>query len=216
MDRDRRQGRDRRSEEERRQQQRRVQERLGGAERRQGQDRRDDLDRRASPNQASSDLARRQEAARIERAEQSWRALENNHPQWCHAFREHVWASDQQLADRAAGIRNARGQHETFTPSHATRWQSSRAMATAAYRLEQSRDYVRAKAEAERQGVDRFPVRGPLEKVIGPGWRADVYGRSRASQGRQESQWVANSEAIAWWAKQDDGDWHLNTCYPHP
>jgi hypothetical protein len=167
------------------------------------------MDRRVSLDQA-------REAARIRQAERSLHATELDHTEWCHVFREHVEATDQQLARRAATGVNARGQQERFRAEDATRWQSADAMATVVYRLENSPHYEQAKADAERYNLVRFSVRRPLHEVLGPGWRADVYGRSRASSGRQASQWNAASDAVAVWKKQSDGKWHLLTCYPQP
>lgn len=193
MDRGRRQDRDRRS----------------GQERRQEQERRNAPDRRAS-------LDRAQETAQIKQVELSLRAVERNHPDWCHAFREHVEATDQQLARRAATGVNARGQQEKFRALDATRWQSADAMATAVYRLERSPHFEQARANAERHNLAGFALRRPLQEVIGPGWRADVYGRSRASGGRQASQWNAASNMVAVYRRRSDGQWHLLTCYPEP
>lgn len=175
----------------------------------QDRDRRGGMDRRASVDQA-------REAARVKQTEGALRAVERDHPEWCHVFAEHVRATDQQLARRAATGVNARGQQERFRADNATKWQSADAMATVVYRMESAPYYQQAKAAAERHHLDRFAVRRPLQEVLGAGWRADVYGCTRASGGRQASQWNAASDATAVWQRRSDGKWHLLTCYPEP
>lgn len=141
-------------------------------------------------------------------------ALEQEHPDWAHTFREHVSVTDAQLVTRAATGVNARGLRELRPPEHATRWQSQDAMVLAADRLRRSAEFRDRQAYAERTGQVRIRTDHPLAAVLGPGWRSDVYGRSRESAGAAPSRWRPDSQAVAIWQKQEDGRWHLYTCYP--
>lgn len=151
---------------------------------------------------------------RIQQLAARLQAMERDHPAWGHTFREHVNVTDEQLTRRAVTGINARGDQDWLAPRHATRWQSKEAMAVAAYRLRTSDEYRLRHAAAERDGMTRFRTQRPLADVLGAGWRADVYGRSRESSGRWPSRWHRDSQAVAIWQKQDDGRWHLYTCYP--
>lgn len=141
--------------------------------------------------------------------------MEREHPQWSHAFARHVTITEQQLARRAATGELPGGEHGKV-PANATRWQSGGAMVVAAHGLSSSGEFQQQKALAENSGTPRFAVTRPLPEVLGPGWRADVYGRTAASGGRQVSQWNAKSAAVGIWQRQDDGAWHPLSCYPEP
>jgi hypothetical protein len=189
-------------------------------ERRQGQDRRSnenrasEHDRRAVADRRVA-LDRARDEAQIRRIESRWRALENDHPQWSHAFQRHVDVSDQQLARRAATGELPDGS-QARVPAHATRWQSADAMVVAAHGLANSDEFRRARADAEASGAPRFTVTRPLREVLGPAWRADVYGRTAASHGAQASRWRDSSVAVCHWQRRSDGRWHPVSCYPEP
>lgn len=158
-------------------------------------------------------LDRERDRARILRQAARWREMEDKHPSWGHSFREHVEASDRMLERRAATGVNVRGEHRQV-PAHASRWQSPAAMTVAAQRLWFSGERQRAQEQAMAGNRSRFSVRMPLERVLGPGWRDDVYARSAASGGTRQSGWTSDARAVAVWRKQEDGRWHLYTCYP--
>jgi hypothetical protein len=170
---------------------------------------------RARSAGADNRLDRVRDAAQIGARADRLRTVEREHPDWGHTFREHVQVTGQQLAQRARSGINARGRPGP-TPVHATRWQSAEAMVIAADGLRNSAEFRRSKAEAIARGVPQFNVRRPLSDVFGPEWRSDVYGRSRESGGAQPSRWQPDSNAFAIWRRQNDGRWHLYTCYPEP
>ena len=196
MDRERSQGRDRRSGQERR-------EDAGRAS-----DRRDVAERRIA-------LDRVQDQARIKQLANQWRTMERDHPQWSHAFQRHVDINNEQLARRAASGELPGGGHGE-APANATRWQSADAMVVATHGLANSPEYRAKLASAEANGTVRFTVTRPLPEVLGPAWRADVYGRTAASRGNQASQWDAGGVAVGTWQRRSDGRWHPLTCYPQP
>lgn len=158
-------------------------------------------------------LDRARDQATIRRQVDRWRILEAEHPDWCHSFAEHVEAGDRVLAARAATGVNARGERRV-RPEHATRWQSGEAMTVAAHGLWFSDERRRVQQQAIARDEPQFSVRLPLSHLMGPGWRADVYGRSRESHGASPSRWSAQSRAVGVWRRQADGRWHLHTCYP--
>jgi hypothetical protein len=160
-------------------------------------------------------LDRVRDAAQIRARVDRLRTMEQDHPDWGHTYREHVQATDEQLALRAKSGINARGRPGRV-PEHATRWQSAESMAIAADGLRNSAEFRRSQDAAVAGGDPQFTVRRPLADVLGPGWRSDVYGRSRASGGTQPSRWRPDGNACAVWRRQDDGRWHLYTCYPEP
>lgn len=201
MDHARRQDRDRRSGQERREQEH------AGAERRQAQDRTSGQDRLA--------LDQVRDQARIRQLEGRWRAMEQEHPRWSHAFGRHVDITESQLAKRAATGELPDGDVQAV-PRNATKWRSADAMVVAADGLARSDEYKRRRAFAEANGEDRFEVTRPLPQVLGPGWRAHVQGRTAASGGAQASQWNDDSFAVGRWRRQSDGQWHPVTCYPQP
>lgn len=180
----------------------------------------DDPARQADRAQDPAHLDRGRDAAEIRQRAQLSRLRELTHPQWGHAFREHVDASDEELRRRAATGINARGYLDDFIPEHATRWQSDAACVISADGLwhtreaQEARKEIDAKVQAREPTRQGFAVRAPLSQVLGPNWRDDVYGRSRVSRGRQPSQWRTDSQAVAVFRKQADGRWHLYTCYP--
>jgi hypothetical protein len=196
MDRERRRGQDRRSDQD--QQQARPA----------GQDRRQGADRRAALDRVRDD-------AKIRQLEGQWRTLEQNHPKWCHAFKRHVDITDKQLERRADNGELPDGSHGRI-PANATRWQSAGAMVTAADGLARSAEFLDKRAAVEASGEPRFTVTRPLPAVLGPSWRADVYGRTAASHGQQATQWNAGSVAVGHWQRQSDGEWHPVSCYPQP
>jgi hypothetical protein len=153
--------------------------------------------------------------ARIGQLANQWRTMERDHPEWSHAFQRHVDITDKQLARRAASGELPDGRPGPV-PANATRWQSADAMAAATYGLANSDEYRRKRAAAEASGTPRFTVTRPLPEVLGPAWRADVYGRTAASGGTQASQWNAGSVAVCTWQRRSDGRWHPVTCYPEP
>jgi len=166
-------------------------------------------------------LDRVRDAAEIRRRAELSREKERKHSRWGHAFREHVDATDEQLARRAAAGVNARGQQEDSIPDDATRWQSDAASVITTDRLwrtpeaQQVRNEIDYRIQAGLPTRHSFTVRAPLSKVLGPNWRDDVYGRSKSSHGLQATQWRTDSQAVAVFRKQaDDGRWHLHTCYP--
>lgn len=175
---------------------------------------------RAGRERGSWPLDRIRDAAEIRQRAVLSRQKERLHPGWGHAFREHVDVTEQELERRAATGTNARGQHEDFSPEHATRWQSDAACVIAADRIwrtpeaQQARNDIDAQLGAGRPARQGFAGRANLAQVLGPGWREDVYGRSRQSRGRGLSQWHADSQAVAIFRKQADGKWYLYTCYP--
>lgn len=89
-------------------------------------------------------------------------------------------------------------------------------MVVAADGLAHTDEYRRKLADAEATGKERFTVTRPLSKVVGPGWRADVYGRTAASGRNRASQWDDDSSAKCIWQRASDGRWHPLTCYPQP
>ena len=203
MERARRQERDRRSGQERRQER----DRSGSQERRQEQDRRSSEERRS--------LDRTRDQARISQLENRWRALEQEHPDWSHAFERHVDISEEQLARRAETGELPNGKAGDI-PRHATRWRSADAMVVAADGAAHSDEYQRKRAKAEANGETRFTVTRPLPEVLGPGWRADVQGRTAAPHGVQSTQWNDDSTVKTIWQRRSDGRWHPVTCYPQP
>jgi hypothetical protein len=160
-------------------------------------------------------LDRARDEARIKRLANQWRAMEDDHPQWSHAFERHVDITGPQLARRAATGELPDGRRAAI-PADATKWQSDGAMVVAAHGLANTDDF-RAKREfAEANRTSRFTVTRPLPEVLGPGWRADVCGRTAASGGIQASQWNAGSVAVCTWQRGSDGQWHPLTCFPQP
>lgn len=123
--------------------------------------------------------------------------------------------SDRDLAERADDWRRS-AKYPDEVPRDATKWRSADAMVVAAHGLAQSDDFKRKLASAEAAGIERFPVTKPLAEVLGPGWRADVYGRTTASHGNQASRWNDQSFVRGVWQRQSDGRWHLLTCFPQP
>jgi hypothetical protein len=192
VDHGRRQERDRRSGQERRQEQREEQERRSGQ------------DRRA--------LDRVRDQDKIRQLANQWRMMEKQHPDWSHAIERHVDITDQQLAQRASKFST----WKEDAPDHATKWRSADAMVVAADGLAHSDEYKRKLADAQANGTKRFTVTKPLSEVLGPGWRADVYGRTVASHGVQASRWDDGSVAKCTWQRASDGRWHPLTCYPQP
>lgn len=176
--------------------------------------------RQANGTRDSRRLDRITDAAEIRHRAELSRQRELIHPGWGHTFREHVEATDQELQRRAATGINARNHREDFIPEHATRWQSDAACVIAADRLwrapeaRQARNEIDAKIRAGQPARQGFAVRAPLSQILGPGWRDDVYGRSRESHGRQPSRWRADSQGVAIFRRQAGGRWHLYTCYP--
>lgn len=160
-------------------------------------------------------LDRVRDQAQIKQCAGKWRKMEEEHPEWSHAFSRHVDISGQKLAERAADWK-AREGYTHDVPDDATKWRSAEAMVVAADGLKHSDTYKRRLAFAEKNKEDRFTVSRPLSEVLGPGWRADVYGRTTASGGAQESQWNDNSIVVVRWRRQSDGQWHPLTCFPQP
>ena len=189
-------------------------ERRQGQDRRSGQDRRQDRDRRNVADRRVA-LDRVRDEARIKQLENQWRTMERAHPQWSHAFQRHVDITHERLARRAATGELPDGKHGDV-PANATRWQSADAMVVAAHGLANSDEFRRKLASAETNGTLRFTVTRPLPDVLGPAWRADVYGRTAASGGIRASQWNADSVAVCTWQRRTDGRWHPLTCYPQP
>jgi hypothetical protein len=202
VDRSRSHGQDRRSEQERRQEEERRRDRQRAGE----QDRRSGADRRVA-------LDRVRDQAQVRRLENQWRALEEQHPEWTHAFRKHVDITEHGLARRAADWKLS-GMPDV--PRDATKWRSADAMVVAADRMRHSDQYQRRLADAQAKGIDRFPTTERLSTVLGPGWRTDVYGRTAASHGAQASQWYDDSTVRVVWQRRSDGRWHPLTCYPQP
>lgn len=170
---------------------------------------------RERPRERPDRLDRVRDAAQIRARVDRLRTIEREHPNWGHTFREHVLVTDPQLEERVKTGVNARGQHGPMI-RHATRWQSAEAMVTAVDRLRNSDEFHRGKANAEARQVPQFEVRRPLSEVLGPEWRGDVYGQSRAPDGTRPCRWRSDSAAFALWRRQSDGRWHLYTCYPEP
>lgn len=153
--------------------------------------------------------------AKVKQLEARWRTMEQEHPRWSHAFERHVDISDQQLAKRAATGELPNGDVED-PPRNATKWRSADAMVVATDGLARSDEYQRKLKSAEATGEKGFTVTRPLPEVLGPGWRAHVYGRTAASQGAQACPWNDDSTAKGVWVRQSDGRWHPLTCYPQP
>lgn len=194
-------------------------------ERRRARDRERDRDRGAGQELGGVQDRRRDlgmDSAEVKRRAERLRTMEAAHPQWSHTCAEHIDATDADLQRRAATGVNARGHSEAFIPENATRWQSEAACVTAADRLwrtphaQQQRAEIEREAQAGRPVKQSFTERQTLSQALGPGWRDDVYGRSRASHGFQPSQWHDNSHVVAVYRRQSDGNWHLYTCYPNP
>lgn len=154
------------------------------------------------------------------------RTDEREHPDWCHTYREHLTARDDQLSERARTGRNVREQlghvqeQQRQPPAHATRWQDEESLGRAVDQLRNSRDFHTKLQEKEEYlrthpgNSARFTVESRLWDVLGPDWRQHVSGRSHESGGRQPSQWRSDSEAVATWVHRPDGRWYLLTCYP--
>ncbi len=178
---------------------------------------------RAADRDQFRSLDRVADAAEISRRAELSRQKELADSRLGHAFTEHVDASDEQLRRRAEKGVNARGHDEGFIPENATRWQSDAACVIAADRLwrspdaQQVRGGIEAKLRAGQPVKSSFEERARLSQVLGPGWRHDVYGRSRVSQGRQLTQWGDDSHAVAVYRwDHANGRWYLHTCYPDP
>jgi hypothetical protein len=151
---------------------------------------------------------------------------ERERPKWCHAVREHLAATDDQLGERARTGKNVREQlghdkeQKRIPPDHATRWLDKESLGRAVDQLENSdvfRDKLRKKEEylkAHPGNMAAITVREKLSVVLGPDWRQHVSGRSKDSGGQQASQWRSDSEAVATWIHRPDGRWYLQTCYP--
>jgi hypothetical protein len=185
--------------------------------------RRDDDQHRAADREQRRPLDRGADAAEISRRAALSRQKELADGKLGHAFTEHVDASDAQLRRRAQTGTNARGHHEGYIPENATRWQSDAACVVTADRLwrtpqaQQARGDIEAKLRAGQPVKPAVTVRAPLSQVLGPGWRDDVYGRSRASQGRQATQWGNDGHAVAVYRyNHANSRWYLHTCYPDP
>jgi hypothetical protein len=153
--------------------------------------------------------------AKVKQVASQWRAMEDEHPDWTHAFGRHVDITEQQLDKRAVTGELPNGKKDD-APDNATKWRSADAMVVAADGLAHSDEYKRRLADAEATGKTTFAVTRPLPEVLGPGWRADVYGRTSTPQGTQPSQWNDGSIAKGIWRRQSDGRWHPLTCYPQP
>lgn len=178
---------------------------------------------RAAEREQRRPLDRVADAAEIRRRAELSRRKELADSKLGHAFTEHVDASDEQLRRRAEKGINARGHDEEFIPENATRWQSDAACVVTTDRLwrtrhaQQVRGDIEAKLHAGQPVKSSFTVRARLCEVLGPGWRNDVYGRSRASQGRQLTQWSSDSHAVAVYRwDHANSRWYLHTCYPDP
>lgn len=185
--------------------------------------RRDNDQRRAAGREKHRPLDRAADAAEISRRAELSRQKERADDRLGHAFAEHVDASDEQLRRRAETGINARGHYEGYLPQNATRWQSDAACVLAADKLwrqpqaQQERRDIETRLRAGQLVRPTFVVRARLSQVLGPGWRDDVYGRNRASQGRQIERWDDDSQAVARWRwNHADGRWYLHTCYPDP
>ncbi|WP_300608303.1 hypothetical protein [Trebonia sp.] len=167
-------------------------------------------------------LDRVADAAEISRRAELSRQKERTDSRLGHAFTEHVDASDEQLRRRAKEGVNTRGHDEGFIPENVTRWQSDAASVITADRLwrtpqaQQVRGDIEAKLRAGQPARQSLTVRAPLSQVLGPNWRHDVYGRSRASHGRQLTAWGDDGQAVAVYRRHSDGRWYLHTCYPDP
>ncbi len=168
-------------------------------------------------------LDRGRDADKIKRIAQLERKKELQHATWGHAFAEHVDASDTDLETRAATGVNARGHYEGFIPENATRWKSDAACVVARDRLwslpeaQHQRLNIEEKLQKGQPTKQSFAVRAPLSQVLGPQWHNDVYGRTRASGGKADTQWDSDrANAVAVFRRQSNGDWYLHTCYPDP
>lgn len=140
-----------------------------------------------------------------------------------HVFAEHVDATGKQLELRAAFGIKARTGEKGLRPENATRWESDAAYVTVRDRLfadPQTRRQQRDIEEKIRKGVptkQSFERRAPLSQVLGPQWRNDVYGRSRASYGVNDTDWHNdNAHVYALFRRRSDGSWYVHTCYPNP
>lgn len=178
---------------------------------------------RAAEREQRRPLDRVADAAEIRRRATLSRQKERADSRLGHAFTEHVDASDEQLRRRAAKGINARGHDEGFIPENATLWQSDAACVVTSDKLwrtahaQQVRGAIEAKLRAGQPVKSSFTERARLSEVLGPGWRDDVYGRSRASHGRQLTQWSNDSHVVAVYRRSSvDGRWYLHTCYPDP
>ena len=167
--------------------------------------RRDNDQPRAASRDQRHPLDLAADAAEISRRAELSRQKERTDGRLGHAFAEHVDASDEQLRQRARTGINARGHNEGYPPEYATRWQSDAACVVTADKLwrqpqaQQERRTIEAKLRAGEPVQPVFGVRARLSQVLGPGWRDDVYGRSRAAQGRQIERWSDESQAVARW-----------------
>ena len=187
-------------------------------ERRQERDRRADRDQPADRERAEQDrrgLDQVRDQAKVKQVAGQWRKMEQEHPEWSHAFGRHVDITERQLDKRAVTGELPNGKRED-APDHATKWRSADAMVVAADGLARSDEYRRRLARAEARGETTFALTKPLPEVLGPGWRAGVYGRTATPHGTAASQWNDDSVAKCIWRKQSDGRWHRLTCSPQP
>jgi hypothetical protein len=202
MDRERRQVRDRRQGQDRRSDQEQDHEREAAQDQRQGAER-----------TVALDLNR--DEAKVRQLEGRWRAMKEAHPKWTHAFERHVDITEEQLARRAATGELPDHSYGEMG-SHATKWQSGAAMAAAAHVLANTKEFKNKQVVAKADGTSRITIIRPLPDVLGPAWRANVYGRTAASHGMQSSQWNAASVVVGKWERRSDGQWHPVTCFPKP
>ena len=144
---------------------------------------------------ARSDQARDQ--ARIRQLATQWRTMEQAHHTGVEPRLRKTRRHRRAAARHTGRYRGAAERREESIPRNATKWRSDDAMVVAADGLARSDEYQKARASAEASGQQGFKAIRPLAEVLGPGWRADVYGRRAASRGAQASQWNDNSTAKA-------------------
>lgn len=177
------------------------------------------------------DVARLQEseAFREQIAEQkSFESAGNGH-----VFKEHR-ATTEELRQRAADGACARDGVQRHIPVSATGFRSDEAAIAAIAaawndndsrneRIDLERQYrtARARGASPQELMDiaddaYVSHSGTAEDALGPDWRMHVEGYTRASAGRQASNFGDDTRIVTVFSMAEDGRWYAVTCFPKP
>jgi hypothetical protein len=150
-----------------------------------------------------------------------------------HVFSEHRVDTDK-LRQRATDGKCARDGELRYIPRDSTGFRSDEAPIAAIavawshpetirQRTDAERRYNTARAGgapqhelekiAERTSITHF---GPIERALGPDWRTQVEGYTKASAGQEDSYFGKNAEIKTIWRMTPEGNWYVETCYPRP
>jgi hypothetical protein len=163
------------------------------------------------------------------------RALENAVPAYGHVFKEHR-VDERKLRARAFDGTRARDGAKRYRPAHATGFLADEASISAISvgwadkdTIKQRMRLERAYADTSRHGASPGEMEalaladttaiihvGPIERALGPDWRAYVEGYTGASRGRDATEFPPDTEVRTIWKMTKDGIWYAETCYPRP